>query len=493
MNQSKVASSFAFKFLERLSVKAIGLVISIVLARLLEPETFGLLALIAIFVNLANTFVQSGFGTALVQNQSTKEDDYSTVFFLVFGIASFFTVLLFLVAPFVAQYYNNDMLIWPLRVLSFSLPFGALNSIQTAKLQREMRFKTLMRCNLMAAIISGTIGVVAAYRGAGLWALVMYNLSQIISVSVCMLFVAKWHPKWIFSLERAKVFFSFGWKMLVSGLLCSLYYDIRALIIGRRYSTADLAYYSKGQQYPDLIEKTINESIQSVMLPVMSRAQDSKEVLNATLLRTISTSMFGVIPTMLGLASVSETLIPLLLTEKWTTCIPLLCIFCLGNMVGPIQSSNLSILKAKGRSDLYMKVEWIRRIVMIITLFITVFAFDSVMVIALGYALGFWLDAYIIVMAVKKLTGIGWLKQLLHTWKSFLAGAIMAVVVYFLGRLEIHALVKLIVQMGVGALIYVLTSILLKNEVLLTGKDIIFNFFKNRYSKNEKKKGEERM
>ena len=480
MNQKKVVSSLAIRFFERFAAKAIGLVISILLARLLEPDVFGLLALIMVFVNLANTFVQSGFGTALVQNKTTKEDDYSTVFFVQLTIAAFFTALIFFAAPAIAQYYGKDELMWPLRVLSFTVLFSAFNSIQVAKLQREMRFKQMMYCNLISTVISGTIGVISAYRGAGLWALVIYNSSYTVMSSMIMLFIAKWHPRLVFSLGRARVFFSFGWKILISGLLCSLYYDIRAIIIGRRYSTVDLAYYNKGQQYPELIERTIDEVIQSVMLPVMSQAQDSKEELEKILLRAVSISAFGVVPAMFGLAAVAKTMIPMLLTEKWMACIPFLTVFCLGSLAGPFQAPNLILIKAMGRSDIYMKVEVIRRIILVSILLLTVLVFDSPMAIAAGFSVGFWLDTSIAVLAVKKLTGVSCLKQVLQTWKSFVAGAIMFAAVYPMNLLGIHSLARLILQIAVGVLVYFLVLLILKNEILVMGKDMVFGFLKNK-------------
>lgn len=473
MNKQKVISSFAFKFIERLAVKGIGLVISIVLARLLTPELFGSLAIIMVFVNLAQTFVQSGMGTALVQNRETKEDDYSTVFYLSLGIALALILLLFAAAPFIAQYYKDDSLTWPLRVFSFSLVFGALNSVQTARLQREMQFRTMMSCNLIATVISGIMGISAAFLGAGLWALVIYSVSQTIAVCVCMMIAQKWYPKLVFSVKRAKVLFSFGWKMLVSSLLCSLYYDVRALIIGRRYSAADLGYYNKAQQYPDLVSKTINDSVQAVMLPAMATIQDNKEALNSILLKTISSTMFGEAPAMLGFAVVAETLIPLLLTEKWVACVPFLVIFCLGNLVGTFSTANLSLLKATGRADVYMQTEAIRRVVMIATLLITVFVFDSVMAIAVGYALGLWLDAWIIMQATKKLTGIGCIKQITAVWKPVFAAVIMAAVVYPMNMIPCGDLLRLLLQITAGVVVYLLVSILVKNESLLMVKSML--------------------
>lgn len=464
MNRKSVISSFIYQFIEKIAVKGIGLVISVILARLLDPNTFGLLAIISVFMNLAQNFVTSGLGTALVQNRTTEENDYSTVFFLSLGIAIVLDVVLFVSAPVIAAFYENDTLIWPLRVMSLSLPLGALNSVQNAKLQREMRFKMAMHCNLIATVISGVIGVAAAYLGAELWALVIYSLSGTIIVTVCMLIADKWYPRFVFSIARVKVFWEFGWKMLVSGLLCSLYNDARSLIIGRKYSTEDLAYYNRGQQFPEVIASTLDISIQTVMLPVMSSEQNSTERLNEMLLKTLSISMFVVTPVMLGLAAVAQTLIPLLLTEKWNASIPLLVVFCISYLTLPVMTTNLSLIKAMGRSDIYMRTEVVRRLAMLVVLLITVLCFDSVMVIALGYALSSVIDICIIIAAVKKLTGLGWMKQLRSIWKTLLAGAIMATVVCLANTLAIGKVWKLIFQVLMGIGIYAGCSAILKIE-----------------------------
>jgi len=268
----------------------------------------------------------------------------------------------------------------------------------------------------------------------------------------------------VFSVKRAKELFGFGWKMLVSGLLCSLYADIRSLIIGKKYSTEDLAYYNKGYQFPEIIANTVDVSVQSVMLPVMSSAQDSVKRLSEMLVKTLTLSVFVVTPVMFGLAAVAETLIPLLLTDKWNASIPLMQIFCIANLTIPIMTTNLSVLKATGRSDIYMRTEIVRRLAMIIVLLITVLCFDSVTMIALGFLFSAWLDAFIIVQSVNKQTGISWLKQMQYIWKSLLAGAIMAAAVWMLNSLPIFAVGKLVVQVITGAGIYIVLAVILKNE-----------------------------
>ena len=465
---NNVASSFAYKFIERFFVKIMGLIIGIVLARLLGPETFGLLAIITVFTNLAQTFVQSGLGVALVQNKATQKDDYSTVFYISFAIATVLVFVLFITAPIIAVFYERTELIWPLRVFSVSLFIGALSSVQVAKLQREMKFRLMMRCNLIATIVSGVVGIAAAYFGVGIWALVIYHLSQITISSVAMMIADKWHPEFVFSVVRAKELFGFGWKMLVSAVLCSLYNDLRSLIIGKRYSTESLAYYNKGQQFPEVIATTMDVSVQSVMLPVMSSEQDSVEKIKELTKRTVELSMFLVVPLMLGLASVAQTLIPVLLTEKWNESIPMMIVFCLAFVSFPLQTTNLSVIKALGRSDIYMKTEIIRRITMLVILLISVFVFDSVLAIAIGYLISLWIDAFIVVVASKMLIGIGWHRQLCWSWKTLLSGFVMAAGVIACGLIPMPSIAKLALQIVIGVVLYATMSWVLKNPAFVS-------------------------
>lgn len=463
MDNRKVLSSFAYKFFERLAVKGIGLVVSLLLARLLAPEVFGSLALINVFINLAQVFVQSGLGTALVQNKTADSKDYSTVFYISLAIASVAAIILCITAPLIADYYSSPELVQPLRVLTISLFFGSFNLVQTAKLQREMRFKEMMRCNLIATAVSGAVGIGMAWAGFGLWALVFYHLSQILMVSILMIHLAHWMPKMEFSVPRAKELMGFGWKMLVSSLITSIYQEITTLIIGKKYSKSDLAFYNRGQQIPHVLANTLDTSVQAVMLPVMSTVQEKKEQLINLLRTSIQMSIFMVAPVMIGTAVVASTLIPLLLTDKWNQSIPFLQCFCVAYVVMPIQSANLSLVKAMGRSDVYMKLEAIRRIIMLATLALTVLAFNSILAIVIGVMIGAWVDAIVICFATKTLIGYGPIKQFESIWRTVAASAVMAAVVYVIGMLPLSRILLLTLQVVCGAAIYVGLAFILKN------------------------------
>ncbi len=462
MSRSRVLSSLIYKFSERLMVKGLGLIISIILARLLSPTEFGQIALIMVFINLSIVLIDSGLNTALVQDKHTTNDDYSTVFFISLAIALLLIVVLWLTAPLIGNYYDDSAIVLPLRVYSFSLLVGATNAVLVAKMQREMRFKQMMWCNLIACVISGLVGVTMAYTGFGIWALIAYYFSSSLLICLSLSYVTKWHPILVFSIRRAKVLFSFGWKMLVSGLLCGLYNDIRALIIGKVYSPADLGYYNRGQQFPDIISHTIDNALQSVMFPVMSQVQDDYLHVKSVLKRTISLGTLVILPLMFGLAVVSTPLIELLLTAKWLPCVAYMQCICVGCAALPMISSNLVAIKAIGRSDVYMKLEIIRRIAMLIVLLISVFCFDSVLAIAVGFAISSWIDFMIITVATKRLLNYGLFEQISEIWKTVVVSILMCVTISLIGQLLIPNWMMLLIQIIVGLTSYIALCMIFK-------------------------------
>lgn len=466
MQKGKVISSLIYKFSERLMVKGLGLIISIILARLLSPTEFGQIALIMVFINLSIVLIDSGLNTALVQNKNTSNEDYSTVFYISFTIALFLIATLWITAPYIGNYYEDSSIVTPLRVYSFSLIIGALNAVLVAKMQREMRFKQMMWCNLIACILSGSIGVYMAYSGYGIWALIAYYFSSSMITCISLLFVTKWYPQLVFSIQRAKELFSFGWKMLVSGFLCSIYNDLRALIIGKVYSAADLGYYNRGQQFPDVISHTLDNAIQSVMFPVMSQEQDNVLRIKNTLQRTISLGALIITPLMFGLVAVAEPFIELLLTDKWLPCAVYMQWICIGCASLPMVSSNLVAIKAMGRSDVYMKLELIRRIAMLLVLLISVFCFDSVLAIACGFAISSWLDWLITSIATKRLILFGAKQQFSCFSKTLLCSTLMSLVVYLIGSLDLHIVLLLTIQVVCGIAIYLMLCKLCRNEAL---------------------------
>ena len=463
MDKKKIISSLIYKFIERLSVKGLGLVISIVLARMLATESFGQIAIMNVFISLSQVIVEGGFTTALVQRKDVTERDYSTVFFINMGLAAVCFLVLQISAPLISRYYAQDITL-PLQVYSVTVFFNAFNALQLARMQKRMEFRKIMVCSLIATVISGAAGIAGAYLGLGLWALILYNMMNGIIVCVTAAFAEKWLPKFEFSLHRAKILFSYGWKMFVSAVLCSLYADVRSLVIGKKYSGNDLAYYNRGQQFPQVISHTLDSAIQSVMFPTMAEVQDRKKKLAGILRRAETMGAYVIIPVMLGLAAVSEPVVRLLLTDKWLPCVPYMQWLCIGNAAVPIISSNLIAIKASGRSDIYMRLEMIRRVVMLAILMVSIFAFRSVEAIAVGFGISSWVDAVISMVPAKRLLDYGVGKQLADLWKIILAAVMMFAVVEIMNLLGWSELILLPAQITVGVLAYIGAGFALRLE-----------------------------
>ena len=466
MEKGKVIRSLIYKFTERFAVKFIGLVIGIILARLLSPEINGQVALLEVVVNFSLLLIEDGVNNALVQTKTAEERDYVTVFFITLGLAGLALLILELSAPLIAAYYRSPALEKPLRFYAFSLLFGAFNSIQVARMQREMRFREMMWCNLSATVLAGALGIALAYHGAGLWALVIYHFAQIAVSCLAAFLVLRWIPRGRFSMESARRLGGFGLKMLAASVVQNTYLSLRPLIIGRRFSAADLGYSDKGRNFSYTISVNLDSAIRSVMFPVLSRAQDDRDQFFSIMRRTSQLGSFVIFPVMLGLAAVAEPFIRLLLTDKWIAAAPILEILSIGEAQIPLTSANLIALKSLGRSDLYARQELLRRALMLVVLVISVVCFDSVEAIAVGYSVSAWLDVWVTSLPIKKLLNYGVLDQLRDVWKTGAAAVVMGLAVHALGVLPLPTALLLGVQVLCGAAVYLGLNLDLKNESL---------------------------
>lgn len=472
--KSKIITSLFWKLLERTGTQVVQFVIQILLARLLLPEEFGVIAIVMVFIHLAQVFVQSGFNTALIQKKDSDELDFSSIFYLSLFISILLYISIFFAAPIIGGFYSQRILVPVLRVLSLNLFSGALNSIQNAYISKNLMFRQLFKSSLGAIIISGIIGVMAAYLGLGVWALVIQQLVNQFSISIIMWFSVKWRPQLVFSWERVKDLFSFGSKLLASQILNVLYLEARTLIIGRIYSSSTLAYYNRGEQFPKLIVSNIDGSIQSVMLPSLSKYQDDKALIKKMMRRAISTSSFLIFPLMVGMAVVSEPLVSLVLTDKWLSAVPFLQIFCMSYALMPIHSANLQAINAMGRSDIFLKLEIIKKIMGLIVLVISI-PF-GVYWIATGQIIASILSSFINAYPNKVLLNYGFKEQLIDIIPSISISIVMGIVVYLLQFIDMTTGVLFIVQIIVGITIYILLSYFLKLEsfqyLMTTMKDI---------------------
>lgn len=460
--KKKVLSNFIWRFLERSGAQIVQLVVSIVLARLLEPTDYGTIALINVFISVLGIFVNCGLSSALIQKKDADEKDFSTVFYVQMLFCIVLYIVLFASAPYIAKFYETPKMKWMIRVLGLTLIIGGVKNIQTAYVSRTMQFKKFFFSTLAGTLGAAFLGIGLAVVGGGAWALIVQSLFNNLVDTVVLWLTVKWRPKKLFSLQRLKGLFSYGWKLLFSSLLDTVYNNLRTLIIGKVYSAEQLAYYHKGQSWPSLIVDNVNASIDSVLFPTMSASQDDKNRVKMMTRRAIKTSTYILAPLMIGLAFCGRTLVRFVLTDKWLFCVPFQAVFCISYMFYPIHTANLNAIKAMGRSDLFLKLEILKKVIGLIALIITV----PISVMAMSYSLLVTsiLSQIINTWPNKKLLGYGYIEQLKDILPGIILAVIMGICVYPMQYLRLSSIAILLLQVLVGAIIYIGGSILLKLE-----------------------------
>lgn len=484
--REKVASNFTWRLFERIGAQGVTFIVSIVLARLLDPSVYGTIALVTVFITILQIFVDGGFSNALIQKKDADETDFSSVFYFNMAMCVLLYILMYLCAPFIAEFYNNTELTPVIRVLSVVLVIYGVKSVQQAYVSRHMMFKRFFFATLGGTLGAGVIGIWMAWSGYGVWALVAQHVFNTLVDTIILWIMVKWRPRKVFSFDRLKALFSFGWKILVSSLINTVYNEIRQLIIGKMYSSSDLAYYNRARQFPNLFVTNINSSIDSVLLPTMSNVQDDKTRVKSMTRRAIKTSTYIMAPMMMGLAACGETVVKILLTDKWLPCVPYMVVFCVAFMFQPIHTANLNAIKAMGRSDLYLKLEIWKKAVGIIALVISM----PLGVMAMAYSM---LITNVIAQVInswpnKKLLDYSYIEQLKDILPDVALAAGMGLVVYALDYLGLNKYFTLLLQVLVGVVIYIAGSKLFRLDsydyVLGALKEYIKKFTKKE-SNNE--------
>lgn len=464
---SNVLSNLIWKFAERISAQLVTLVVSIVLARLLDPEHYGVIALVTIFITLANVFVSDGFGSALIQKKDADALDYSSVLYfnIVFSICLY--ILLYIAAPYISKFYgpNYEILTPVMRVLALRLIFTAINSVQQAYVAKNMIFKKFFWATLFGTMLSGIVGIFLAYRGFGVWALVAQYLTNTTVDTIVLQIVLNVWPIKQFSWKRIKGLINFGYKVLLTSLTITGYQELRALVIGKLYSSDDLAFYDKGKQFPNLVVTNINTSISTVLFSKMSQEQDSLERVKELTRRSVKFSSFILSPIMLGLAAVSENFVTIVLTEKWLPCVPLLQLFCFFYVFQPIHTANMQAVKAIGRSDISLKLEIFRDIIQLIVLVGVMWISVDAIVISMAVLSLFFV--FVNGYPNIKLLGYSVKEQVADFIVPLLVSIFMMIIVNIVGKLPINIYLSLCLQIVVGALIYISISFAMRNKEAL--------------------------
>lgn len=460
--KKKTLMGLFWAFAERIGAQLVGFVVSIVLARLLMPEEYGVIAIVLVFINLCNVFVDSGFGRALIQKKDADDLDFSSAFYFGLALSIVLYAGLYLAAPWIARWYEMEILSPVIRVMGLRLIVASYNSVQKAKVSREMQFRRFFFSTLGGTLVSAVVGIVVAWRGYGVWALVSQELTNVVIDTVILSVTIRWRPRLMFSAARTKVLFRFGWKVLVASLVDTLYEDFRSLYVGKLYSADDLAFYTRGKQFPHLLVDNVNVSISSVLFPAISSQQGDRENVKGMTRRAMKTSSYILSPMMFGLAAVAEPVVLLLLTEKWLPCVPFLQILCINCALTPLQTANIQAIYAVGRSDIVLRLNVLKKgfgFVMVL-----IFARISVLAMALaGVVTGFvclLINAY----PNKKLLDYGLLEQMKDVVPCWMLSGIMMLLVKAVSLLELPMIPELIVMILVGVVSYVVLSILCRIE-----------------------------
>ena len=459
-----VIKNFLWRLAERAGAQGVKLLVELVLARILLPEEYGVIAMVAVFITVFNVFVDSGLGNALIQKKDADDLDFSSVFWFNVVWCLVLYGVLFLISPLVASFYHRGELTLILRVLGLQIVISGVKNVYQAYVSRTMQFRKFFFSTLGGTIGAAVIGITMAYRGYGVWALVAQQLFNVLTDTVILTITVKWHPKRMFSFGRLKELLSYGWKLLLSALLDTVYNEARSLIIGRKYTSEDLAFYNKGELFPQVIAANVNTSIDSVLLPTMSREQERRTRVRAMTRRAIMTSTFLMAPLMTGLACAAVPLIRLILTEKWLPCVPYLRIFCAGMLFYPIHTANLNAIKAMGRSDLFLKLEIVKKVVGLVLILATMRI--SVMAMALSMPLNSVLCQIINAWPNRKLLDYKYTDQIKDILPNLLTAVAMGACVWGIGKLSLPDWLLLMIQVAGGAAIYAGLSALFKNESL---------------------------
>ena len=462
--RKKVFSNFIWRFLERVGAQGVTLIVSIVLARILDPELYGTIALVTVFISILQVFIDSGMGLALVQKKDSDDVDFSSVFFFNVLMCGLLYVLMFFSAPLIAKFYGMPELTAVIRVLSLTLIISGVKNIQQAYVAKNLLFRKFFFSTLGGTIGAAVVGIAMALNGYGIWALVAQHLFNMAVDTAILWITVKWRPRLLFSFERLKKLLRYGWKLMVSALLDRGYNELRQLIIGKKYSAADLAYYDKGDQFPKAIATNTNTSIESVLFPVLADEQEDTSRVRDMTRTTIRLSTYILAPLMIGLAACADPLVRVVLTEKWIQCVPFLRVFCIIYMFQPIHTSNLNAIKAVGRSDIFLLLEIIKKSIGVAVLLATlwfgplVMAYSLLATSLINQVVNSWPN--------KKLLEYSYLEQVKDILPSLLLASFMGVVVFCFQFLPIAPWIILLIQIPAGIVVYLAGSLLLKNEMM---------------------------
>lgn len=450
--RSKLLHGVAWNFTEKILVKAVSFVISIILARLLAPSDYGLTGMLAVFLSVSSVFIEGGLAKALIQRQDCQDIDYSTAFVTNVSMSLVIYVVLFFAAPLIADFYDEPLLVSLTRAMALTIVLGSFNIVQRAKLMANVDFKSLAQINVLSIIVTGAIGITMAYLGYGVWALVGQAIGSTLFLIFIFPFYSKWKPSLRFSKESFSRLFGFGSKLMITGVYSVIFNNIATICIGKAYKSQQLGYYTRASQFPDLISFTVNDVLGTVTFPVLSELQNDKDRLVAVYRKSLLATALIIFPVMVLCALLAYPLVLILLTEKWVPCVVLMQWLCLARIFTPLSALNMNILNAVGRSDLFMKLDFSKAPLTIIILAITIPI--SVEAIVIGSFVDSFLCFFINAYLPGRMFGYGAWQQL-KDWKYIILSILlMSVAVYLFMQVVQNVWLQLFIGGTIGIVVY---------------------------------------
>lgn len=469
--KKKTVKGVAWTSLNQVVSLGFGFVISVILARLLSPSDYGLLAMIGVFNAIAFAFMDSGFGNALIRKPDLTEDDNTTAFTFNIVVAVVMVGIIWLIAPWVAKFYDKPILTSLLRVEGFLLIVSSFKIVQNTQLSRALNFKATMIVNVTSQVIAGVVAILAAYRGFGVWSLVIQHFVSSITGLVLLWIISPWRPHGKWNNNSFGYLWGYGSKLLASGLLNTVYRNIYPIVIGKFYSAADLGQYTRASGYAAIPSQGLTSVLQQVTFPVLSQIQDDTERLASSYRRMLRFTVFLVFPIMIGMAALAYPLVVSLVTDKWAQCVPYLQVICFASMWYPVHAINLNLLQVKGRSDLFLRLEIIKKAIATVAIFISV-PF-GVMGICIGAVCTSIICLAINTYYTGKLIHVGFIRQMMDMTPTLLASLAMGAIVYFVVIPFDNNIVKVMIGIPLGMIIYLSIARVFRMPELQEALDII--------------------
>lgn len=459
-----VFSGMFWRFGEQISSQLVSFIVSIILARLLEPKEYGIVAITTVFITIANVFVTDGFGKSLIQKKDADNTDFSTVFYFNILISWVVYLIIFFSSPYIAKFYNIPILTSIMRVLGLILPISGINAIQQAYVSRHMLFQRFFWSTLVGITVSGILGIFMAYTGFGIWALVGQQLCNSVINSLVLWITVRWRPTKDFNYKKLIPLFDYGWKILLTNIINSIYDNLRSLLMGKVYSSVDLAYYNRGMNYPNLLVSNITIALSSVLFPAMSKIQSDKSKMKKAIRKSISMGTYIVFPLMAGLAGIAHNLVLWMLTEKWLMAVPYMQIACIFFALYPINITNLQAIMAIGKSSEYLKLSILKKGIGVIFLIISI-PFGPYVMVGSEVIVGL-LAIFTNVSANRRYFAYTFRELFTDCFKNLFMTIIMLIIIILIGKYgtELNIILCLALQVIIGGSVYILLSIICNSD-----------------------------